>query len=165
VQIGGTTYKFVTALTGNANEVLIGASDTQGLLNLKSAVNATAGGAGNAYGVGTVANTNVNAGTATATTLAFTANVNGTGGNAITTTIVGGGSGHESWTAGAFAAASRLNFKIGKIRKNFSPQCQTPVPPPLGTFGGCKWSRTSRAMPMPPQAAIACASAALPIWR
>jgi flagellin len=106
VQIGGTTYKFVTALTGNANEVLIGASDTQALLNLKSAVNATAGGAGAAYGIGTVANTNVNAGTATATTLAFTANVNGTGGNAITTTVVGGGSGHESWTAGVMAGGT-----------------------------------------------------------
>jgi flagellin len=100
VTVGGTTYKFVTSLTGNANEVLIGASDTQAILNLKAAVNGAAGGAGTAYGVGTVANANVTAGTATATTLAFTANVNGTGGNAITTTVVGGGSGHESWTGG-----------------------------------------------------------------
>jgi len=106
VQIGGTTYKFVTALTGNSNEVLIGASDTQALLNLKAAVNAAAGGAGNAYGIGTVANANVTAGTATATTLAFTANVNGTGGNALTTTVVGGGSGHESWTAGVMAGGT-----------------------------------------------------------
>jgi flagellin len=61
VTIGGTTYKFVTSLTGNANEVLIGASDTQALLNLKAAVNAAPGGAGSAYGVGTVANANVSA--------------------------------------------------------------------------------------------------------
>ena len=103
VTIGGTTYKFVTTLTGNANEVAIGASDTQALLNLKAAVNGAAGGAGTAYGIGTIANANVTAGTATATTLAFTANVNGTGGNAIATTVVGGGSGHESWTGGTMA--------------------------------------------------------------
>ncbi len=100
VVVGGTTYKFVTALTGVANEVAIGASDTQALLNLKAAINAAPGGAGTAYGVGTVANTSVNAGTATATTLVVTANVNGTAGNSIGSTIVGGGSGHESW-AGA----------------------------------------------------------------
>jgi len=58
--------------------VLVGASDTASLLNLKAAINASAGGAGVAYGVGTVANANVNAGTATATTLVVTANVNGT---------------------------------------------------------------------------------------
>jgi flagellin len=106
VTVGGTTYKFVTALTGNANEVLIGASDTQALLNLKSAINAAPGGAGTAYGIGTVANTNVNAGTATATTLAVTANVNGTGGNSVGSTIVGGGSGHESWTAATLAGGT-----------------------------------------------------------
>jgi flagellin len=100
VTVGGSTYKFVTALTGNSNEVLIGASDTQALLNLKAAINAAPGGAGTAYGVGTVANSNVTAGTATATTLAITANVNGVGGNLTTSTIVAGGSGHESWTGG-----------------------------------------------------------------
>jgi len=98
VTVGGSTYKFVTSLTGNSNEVLIGASDTQALLNLKAAINASAGGAGTAYGVGTVANSSVTAGTATATTLALTANVNGTGGNSTGSTIVAGGSGHESWT-------------------------------------------------------------------
>ena len=106
VTVGGTTYKFVTSLTGNANEVLIGASDTQALLNLKAAVNAAPGGAGTAYGVGTVANSNVTAGTATATTLAFTAKVNGTGGNSIGSTIVGGGSGHESFTGATLAGGT-----------------------------------------------------------
>ncbi len=106
VQVGGTTYKFVTALTGAANEVLIGASDTQALLNLKAAINAAPGGAGSAYGVGTVANANVVAGTATATTLAVTSNVNGTIGNATSTTIIGGGSGHESWTGATLAGGT-----------------------------------------------------------
>lgn len=86
VTVGGTTYTFKTALTGNANEVAIGGSDAQALTNLKAAVNQAPGGAGTAYGIGTLANANVNAGTLTATTLAFTANVNGTGGNAIAST-------------------------------------------------------------------------------
>jgi flagellin len=60
-------------------------------LNLKAAVNAAPGGAGTAYGIGTVANTNVTAGAVTATTLAFKANVNGTGGNAIASTATGSG--------------------------------------------------------------------------
>lgn len=104
VSIGGKTYTFVTTLTGNANEVAIGGSDAQALLNLKAAVNAAAGGAGVAYGVGTVANANVTAGAATATTLAFKANVNGTGGNAITSTTAG--SGHISFTAGTLAGGT-----------------------------------------------------------
>jgi flagellin len=111
VQVGGTTYKFVGSLTGAANEVLIGASDTQALLNLKAAINAAAGGAGSAYGVGTVANAHVTAGTATATTLVITSNINGVGngvdtGNSVTTTIIGGGSGHESWTGGTLAGGT-----------------------------------------------------------
>src|SRR6266404_5611060 len=101
--VGGKTYTFKTVLAG-ANDVLVGASDTASLLNLKAAINASAGGAGVAYGVGTVANANVNAGTATATTLVVTANVNGTGGNAIasTTTVAG----NESFTAGTLAGGT-----------------------------------------------------------
>jgi flagellin len=95
VNIGGTTYKFVTALSGAANEVLIGASDTQALLNLKAAVNGAGGGAGIAYGAGTVANANVVAGAATATTLALSANINGAGngissGDSAVTTVTTG---------------------------------------------------------------------------
>ena len=106
VTVGGTTYKFVTTLTGVANEVLIGASDTQALLNLKAAINAAPGGAGTAYGIGTTANANVTAGTATATTLAVTSTINGTAGNTVGSTIVGGGSGHESWTGATLAGGT-----------------------------------------------------------
>ncbi len=107
VAIGGTTYTFVATaadLTGAANEVVIGGSTTQAFLNLKAAVNATSGGAGVAYGIGTVANANVNAGTATATTLAFAANLNGTGGNAITSTTTVAG--NETFTAGILAGGT-----------------------------------------------------------
>jgi flagellin len=102
--VGGKTYTFKTVLAG-ANDVLVGASDTASLLNLKAAINASAGGAGVAYGVGTVANTNVNAGTATATTLVVTANVNGTGGNAIGSTI-GTGGGHLAFTGATLAGGT-----------------------------------------------------------
>lgn len=107
VAIGGKTYTFKTALTGGtglANEVAIGGSNAQALLNLKGAVNAAAGGAGTAYGVGTVANTQVNAVTAGATTLTFAANVNGTGGNAITSTTTVAL--NETFTAGTLAGGT-----------------------------------------------------------
>jgi len=107
VAIGGKTYTFKTALTGGAgiaNEVAIGGSTAQALLNLKAAVNAAAGGAGTAYGTGTVANANVNAVTAAATTLTFAANVNGTGGNAITSTTTVAGD--ETFTAGTLAGGT-----------------------------------------------------------
>ncbi len=100
VAIGGKTYTFKTALTGGtglANEVAIGGSAAQAFLNLKAATNAASGGAGSAYGVGTVANVNVNAGTVTGTTLVFNANVNGTAGNAITSTTTVAGD--ETFTA------------------------------------------------------------------
>jgi flagellin len=107
VAIGGKTYTFKTALTGGAglaNEVAIGGSTAQALLNLKAAVNAASGGAGSAYGTGTVANANVNATTATGTTLVFVANVNGTGGNAITSTTTV--SGDEAFTGATLAGGT-----------------------------------------------------------
>jgi flagellin len=109
IAICGTHYTsgaLQANLTGAPNEVVIGGSTTQAYLNLKAAVNGTAGGAGVAYGVGTVANANVNAGTATATTLAFTANINGIGngsttGNSVTT--VSSAVGDGTFTAGTLA--------------------------------------------------------------
>lgn len=105
ISIGGTTYTIVASLTGAANQVLLGGTTSQTLLNLKAAVNASAGGAGVAYGVGTVANANVTAlveaGTSPAGTLTFSANVNGLAGNAITSTVTG--SGTETFTAGVLA--------------------------------------------------------------
>jgi flagellin len=111
VNIGGTTYTFVTTLSGAANEVLIGATDTQALLNLKAAINGAGGGAGIAYGAGTVANANVVAGAATATTLALNANINGAGdgsatGNSAVTTVTTG-------TAESFGGATLAGAVTG----------------------------------------------------
>jgi flagellin len=82
--IAGSTYTFVTALTGAANQVLIGGTTAQSVSNLGAAVNATSGGAGVAYGAGTVANPNVSASVA-GDVITLTANLNGTAGNAFTT--------------------------------------------------------------------------------
>ncbi len=92
VDVGGTTYNFVTALTGGANQVVLGTgggANQQTLINLAAAINNTSGGVGVEFGGVTAANASVTAGTATATTLAVTANQNGTAGNAIVLTSGG----------------------------------------------------------------------------
>lgn len=91
VSIGGQNYTFVTSLTGAANQVLIGGSTAQSILNLQAAINAAPGGAGVAYGAGTVANASAYASAVTGTTLTATANVNGTAGNSIATSAAGSG--------------------------------------------------------------------------
>lgn len=85
VTVGDKTYTFVDALSGAANEVLIGASAAASLDNLKSAINASAG-AGTTYGLGTVANPNVTATTNTDTEQTVEAYRVGTYGNSIATT-------------------------------------------------------------------------------
>ena len=79
VVAGATTYTFVAALTGAANEVLKGANAAASLSNLASAINAGAG-AGVAYGVGTTANLSVAATANSDGTVSLTALVAGTGG-------------------------------------------------------------------------------------
>ena len=120
VTIGTQTYTFVAALTGAANEVLIGGSTSATLSNLAAAVNGSAG-AGVAYGVGTTANTSAMA-VATASTVTFTAKVSGTGGNTIATTTTDanmgfsggatmtGGSGSAGLTTAAAAQAALTNI-------------------------------------------------------
>jgi flagellin len=83
ITLNGQVYTFKTTLTGAANEVALGGSETAALTNLASAVNASVGGAGTAYGVGTVANTALKATGSTGTTITLDALVNGVGGNAI----------------------------------------------------------------------------------
>lgn len=87
VTIGGQVYTFRTALTAatTENEVLIGASAAAALDNLKSAINASAGG-GTTYGSNTKANSSVTATTNTDTTQVVRAIDAGTEGNSIATT-------------------------------------------------------------------------------
>lgn len=96
VTVGGTIYNFVSSLTGGANQVLVGSSTAQSILNLQAAINAAPGGGGQVYSAGQVANANVYASAVTGTTLVATANVNGTGGNAILSGA-GGAAGHATW--------------------------------------------------------------------
>ena len=128
VAVGGTTYTFVGALTGAANEVLLGANSGSSLTNLAAAVNGGAG-AGVAYGIGTIANTNVAATANSDGTDTFTAKVSGVGGNAIVSTTtsaslgfssggtLAGGSGSAGLsTAGAATAAlATINSAIQSV--------------------------------------------------
>jgi hypothetical protein len=107
VTIGSQTYTFKTALTGAANEVLIGGSAAAALTNLKKAIN-NSGVPGTDYGTGTVANASVSADTLTSTTLHVTALVAGTGGNAIATTET---SAHLSW-GGATLSGGYLSNQV-----------------------------------------------------
>lgn len=120
VTIGTQTYTFVAALTGAANEVLVGGNTSATLSNLAAAVNGSAG-AGVAYGVGTTANTSATA-VAGASTVTFTAKVSGTGGNTIVTTTTDanmgfsngatmtGGIGSAGLTTAAAAQAALTNI-------------------------------------------------------
>jgi len=127
VAVGGKTYTFVAALSGAANEVLIGGNTAATLSNLAAAVNGGAG-AGVAYGVGTTANANVSA-SATASTVVFTALVAGVAGNAITSTTtdanqgfsnggtLAGGAGTSGLTtdASSQAALTAINAAIQTV--------------------------------------------------
>lgn len=91
VVIGAITYTFKTTLSQNpqvAYEVLVGATDTASLLNLKNAINATitAGTVGYTFSVGTIAHTQVVAVASDATTVTVRGRVPGTSLNTVATT-------------------------------------------------------------------------------
>ena len=79
------TYTFVTALSGAAYEVLIGANAAASLDNFKVAINAGAG-AGTVYGTGTIGNVHVTATTNTDTAQTIEAKRIGTYANTFATT-------------------------------------------------------------------------------
>lgn len=85
--IGTRVYTFKTALTGAANEVLIGAAATNTLDNLKDAINGTSvsGNPGTIYGTGTKPHEDFTAGTKTATTLIISSRDSSVGNSAATT--------------------------------------------------------------------------------
>jgi flagellin len=98
VTVGAQTYKFVAALSGAANEVLVG-SLAVSLTNLSAAVNGAAG-AGTQYGTGTATNSSATA-IGGATTIAFTAITPGLAGNAIVSTVTNGTGGAGNTFGGA----------------------------------------------------------------
>ena len=85
VQVGGTLYSFVNTaanLNGSANQVVIGGSNAQALINLAAAINNTSGGAGVEFGGVTAANANATAAVTTSGNsgvVTVTANINGVG--------------------------------------------------------------------------------------
>lgn len=125
VTIGDETYTFVTALSGVADEVLIGASAAASLDNLKSAINGTAG-EGSTYGTGTVANVQVTATTNTDTAQTVEAMRVGTYGNAIATTegcdnVAWGAAVLESGAEPSLLMFNTITFAAGSgITTNFN---------------------------------------------
>lgn len=116
VTIGGYTYTFKTALTSStaAFEVLIGASAAVALDNLKSAINASAGG-GTTYGSQTYAHPDVTATTNTDTTQVVEARNAGTEANAIATTEA---STHLSWGAATLASGAAGTYYKGQTTRS-----------------------------------------------
>jgi len=111
ITIGNLKYTFIaTALSNNGYtpyEILIGATASATLDNIKSAINGTTG-AGTVYGIGTVKHPQVIATTKAPTTLLVTAIAAGTGGNSIATTVAGTGA-TLSWTSTVMASGSGNN--------------------------------------------------------
>lgn len=108
ITVGDKVYTMVTALSGEANEILIGADAATSLDNIKSAINASAG-AGTTYGTGTAANPNVTATTNTNTTQVVEAYRVGTYGNAIVTTET---CANAAWGAGTLASGANASLLI-----------------------------------------------------
>lgn len=99
VVLGATTYTFQTVLVDVADNVLIGATASDSLDNLRAAVNLEAG-AGTLYGTGTVANLSANLSDLPGDQILATALAAGAAGNTITST--------ETLTNGSWSAATLL---------------------------------------------------------
>lgn len=116
VTIGSTTYTFKTALSSGptvANEVLVGASDSDSLDNLVAAVNGAAG-VGTTYSTGTVANTLAEAAAGAGDTVDITALTLGTSGNSVATTatLSAGGFAAATLTGATFATPARAGKRL-----------------------------------------------------
>lgn len=96
VTLGSVTYTWRTAVAATANEVLIGATASASLDNLKSAINLD--GTVGVYGTATVVHPTIRADGKTATTLDVKAKTGGTAGNSLAST--------EAMTNGSFGGAT-----------------------------------------------------------
>jgi len=116
VTVGGKTYTFATIASGlsttpQANEVLLGASNTATVANLVAAINqgtqTVTNGVGSKYSASTVQNAFVTAVVdATVTTIDFTANTAGSTGNNLTGSVVTAGG--YAFTTGNFTGGVDL---------------------------------------------------------
>lgn len=100
VVIDGVTYTFIAALSTGptvANEILLGAADTDSLDNLIAAINGAAG-EGSLYSVGTTPQTTSSAKPGAGDTMILEATTRGVAGDAITTT--------DTLTAGGWGGAT-----------------------------------------------------------
>lgn len=96
VVVGSKTYTWRATVAATANEVLVGATASASLDNLKSVINLDGNTA--VYGTATTINADVRVDGKTATTLFLIAKVGGTAGNSLTTT--------ETMTLGSFGGAT-----------------------------------------------------------
>jgi len=128
VTVGTQTYTFVAAINNaNANQVLVGNTETQSLANLASAVNGTSG-SGTTYSSSTAKNASASA-YAAQDSIVFTALTPGTGGNSLgsttssttdntfaSTTFSGGNVNNDLLTsADAQAALTQINSAVAAV--------------------------------------------------
>jgi flagellin len=109
VSVGGTTYTFAANGGGAANTVALGANQQGSINNLTAAINATTGGAGVAYGAGTVQNAQVTAVATSGTVLTVTQRNNGSVPTITGTADTPIGGSTETYTWGAVAAGTNGN--------------------------------------------------------
>ena len=116
VTVGGTTYTFQSALTGEpADTVMVGNSVQSTLNNLAAAINGDPTQSGKTFTAATQANTSARAAVSTASTLTLTAIQTGTAGNnsiASATDWAGGSFGAAQLAGGVNAAAATGSYAV-----------------------------------------------------
>src|SRR3954465_1875200 len=111
VTVGSITYTFRSSLTSQpANAVLIGASASASINNLRDAVNQT-GTPGTGYTTTTLANPDVFVSASTATVLTLTARKGGTAGNSLSLARTSAGTAHLSVSSSTLTGGSGTDTK------------------------------------------------------
>jgi len=136
ITIGTKTYTFKDVLGVTEGQVLIGASDTAALLNLKNAINLTA--APDTY-VCAAAHPTVTGTSSNATTIVVTAKTKGVAGNSIATTKTGAGTG--SW--GATTLAGGVNGTVGIANETCADASYIYHAVSANTIADANWRRVS----------------------
>lgn len=114
--IGNRTYKMKTALTGAADEILIGANASASLDNIKAAING-AGTPGTDYSQATVRNADFTAGAKNATTLVIASTDTNANGAAATTETMA----NFAFTGATMSAGTLGSKAVGTDTSNGAP--------------------------------------------